>query len=192
MNIYDPYPEEITHKGKKVRLNLSYDHVLMVLDAQEDELLLPEDKIRLQCALLLANPRKAPKTAQAQVELLQDIFALLPKNDNPTGQNERYIDFHQDAGMIRSAFLRVGIDLQREKIHFFRFLEVLRDLPSDTALMRVVEIRQKPIPKPTKYNAEQIAALQKAKAAVAIKMSDEERRRRFAQSLKNSSLLKGR
>ena len=73
-----------------------------------------------------------------------------------------------------------------------RFLELLRDLPPDTALMRTIEIRMRPVPKPDGHNAEQIAAIMKAKAAVAIKMSEEERRRSFAESLKNSSLLTGR
>jgi hypothetical protein len=57
--------------------------------------------------------------------------------------------------------------------------------------MRTVEIRQKPIPKPTKDNAEQIAALQRAKAKVAIKISEDERRKRFVESLKNSNVLRG-
>jgi hypothetical protein len=57
--------------------------------------------------------------------------------------------------------------------------------------MRTIDIRQRPIPKPTKHNAEQIAALQKAKARVAIRMSEDERRARFAESLKNSTVLRG-
>jgi hypothetical protein len=93
--------------------------------------------------------------------------------------------------MIRSAFFRIGIDLLKDKIHIIQFLELLADLPSDTALMRTVEIRQRPLPKPTKHNAEQIAALQKAKARVAIKITEEERRELFAQSLKNTTLLRG-
>jgi hypothetical protein len=57
--------------------------------------------------------------------------------------------------------------------------------------MRTIDIRQRPIPKPTKHNAEQIAALQKAKARVAIRMSEEERRSSFAEKLKQSTVLRG-
>ena len=192
MNIYDPYPETVEHNGKTIRLNLSYDRVLMVLDANSDQSLLPADRIELQTALLLAYGEKLPKSTREQSELLRDIFDLFPKEEAPVKQSERYIDFHQDAAMIRSAFYRIGIDLLREKIHFMRFLELLRDLPPDTALMRTIEIRMRPVPKPYGHNAEQIAAIMKAKAAVAIKMSEEERRRSFAESLKNSSLLTGR
>lgn len=192
MNIYDPFPETVEHNGKTIRLNLAYDRVLMVLDAQSDQSLLPADRIELQTALLLEDGEKLPKSTREQSELLRDIFALFPTEETPVKQNERYIDFHQDAAMIRSAFYRIGIDLLREKIHFMRFLELLRDLPPDTALMRTIEIRMRPVPKPDGHNQEQIAAIMKAKAAVAIKMSEEERRRSFAESLKNSSLLTGR
>lgn len=192
MNVYDPYPETIEHKGRTVRLNLAYDRVLMVLDAQDDKSLLPEDRIEVQISLLLADGEKPPKSTQERVELLTDIFDLFPKEDGHTAQNERYIDLHQDAAKIRSAFFRIGVDLTKQKIHFFQFLELLRDLPMDTALMRTIEIRMKPLPKPDGHNAEQIAALAKAKAEVAIRYSEEESRKRFAEALKNSSLLQGR
>ena len=116
-------------------------------------------------------------------------LGLLPQSESKS--RERYIDFHQDAAMIRSAFFRIGVDLTRDHIHIQQFLELLADLPKDTALMRTVKIRARPIPKPTKNNAEEIAALQAAKARVAIHMSEEERMARFAESLKNSSVLRG-
>lgn len=189
MNIYDDFPTEIDYNGKTIKLNLSYDRVLRVLDIQEDDRLTAQDRIEAQCALLLARGYKdIPKAANDRVQLLNSIFDLFPKCEN---NGERFIDFHQDAQTIRTAFFRIGVDLLKEKIHFFQFLELLADLPSDTALMRTVEIRQKPIPKPTKDNAEQIAALQRAKAKVAIKISEDERRKRFVESLKNSNVLRG-
>ena len=190
MNIYDEYPTSVQVDGKTYQLDLSYDNVLRVLDIQDDHILTAVDRIEAQCVLLLARGvRDIPPTLQERQRLLNAVFELFPKSENSTG--ERYIDFHQDAQMIRTAFFRIGIDLLKDRIHIFQFLELLADLPSDTALMRTVEIRQKPIPKPTKDNAEYIAQLQKAKARVAIKMSEEERRKRFAESLKNSNVLRG-
>lgn len=188
MNIYDPYPTEVEYDGRSYRLNLAYDRVLMALDAQDDSQMTTEDRLEAQCVLLLAQGKDLPKTAEARAGLLKAIFDMFPDGDS---NGEKHIDFHQDAAMIRSAFFRIGVDLLKDKIHIFQFLELLADLPSDTALMRTVDIRQRPIPKPTKNNAEQIAQLQKAKARVAIRMSEEERRERFAESLKNSSVLRG-
>ena len=190
MNIYDPYPDSVEVDGRVFALNLAFDRVLRVIDVQDDETLTEEDKIYVQCALLLDDSNAAPRDPRDQARIIKAVFEMLPKPDKPTG--ERYIDFHQDAAMIRSGFFRAyGIDLTREHIHIMQFLELLSDLPSDTALMRTVEIRQRPIPKPNKHNAEQIAALQKAKARCAIKMSEDERRAHFAESLKNSTVLRG-
>lgn len=188
MNIYDQYPEEVELDGKIYPLNLSYDRVLMAIDLQGDNSLTAQDRLETQCTLLLARRKDLPESDRTRARLLRAVLNLLPKSEK-TG--EKYIDFHQDAAMIRSAFFRIGIDLLKDKIHIIQFLELLADLPSDTALMRTVEIRQRPLPKPTNHNAEQIAALQKAKDRVAIKITEEERRERFAQSLKNSTLLRG-
>lgn len=189
MNIYDPYPDHIELDGRIVRLNLAYDRVLQALDIQGREDMTEEDKLEAQCAFLLAEDEELPHDWQTQAEILRAVIELFPKSENPRGA--RYIDFHQDAALIRSAFFRIGVDLTVDKIHYLQFLELLADLPSDTALMRVVDIRQRPIPAVTKHNREQVAALVKAKQRVAIKMSEEEQKRRFAESLKNATILRG-
>lgn len=189
MRLYDTYPEQIELDGKTVRLDLSYSNVLRVLDLQEETALLPEDKLALQCELLLADGEKIPRGFEKQAELLLAVFDLFPKGEE--APKERYIDFKQDAGMIRSAFFRIGVDLTRDNIHFMQFLELLSDLPSDTALMRAVNIRQQPIPQITEHNKEQVARLLEAKRRYEIKITDEERRARFAGALKNTGILKG-
>lgn len=187
MNIYDPYPTEVEVDGKTYQLNLAYDRVLMVMDIQNDSTLTDIDKQEVQCALLLAGP--VPRDPYLRAEILNAIFALFPHEEGESG--ERYIDFHQDAAMIRSAFFRIGVDLTKQKIHYLQFLELLCDLPSDTALMRTIELRQRPIPKLTPHNREYVADLQKAKARVAIRLTEEEQRAAFAMSIKKSSLMRG-
>ena len=187
MNIYDPYPQEVECGGWVYRLNLAYDRVLRAIDAQEIDELTDEDRLALQCELLLADGEKVPDSAEEQAALVAAVFSLFPKKKK-TAHSERVLDLHQDAAMIRSAFFRMGIDLTRQKIHFFQFLELLADIPQDTALARVIDIRQRPLPKPTKYNGEEIARLQKAKADVALEISDEERRDQFMNSLKRLNL----
>lgn len=189
MRLYEQYPEEIELDGKTVKLDLSYDRVLRALDLQDETALTPEDKIALQCELMLADGERLPHDTKQQARLLLAVFDLFPKNQNDT--KERYLDFKQDAAMIRSAFFRIGVDLTRDKLHFLQFLELLADLPSDTALMRTVGIRQAPIPPVTEHNKEQVAKLLEAKQRCAIKMSEEDRRAKFAGKLKNTTLLKG-
>lgn len=189
MNIYDPYPDSVELDGKTYRLDLDFSNVLRVLDAQDDPTLTTADRIELQALLLLDDEKDLPRDVSEQARLIAAAMELLPKGEKTA--EPRYIDFHQDAAMIRSAFFRIGVDLTRDHLHICQFLELLADLPSDTALMRVIDIRRRPLPKLTKDNAEQVAELQNAKARVAIKYSEEERRQRFADSLKNSTALRG-
>jgi hypothetical protein len=189
IRLYEPYPEQIELDGKTIRLDLSYDRVLRALDLQDETVLTPEDKLELQCALMLAPGEEVPEGIEQQAAFLLAVFDLFPKKENKS--KERYIDFRQDAEMIRSAFFRIGIDLIRDRPHFLKFLELLSDLPSDTALMRTVSIRQQPIPEITEHNKAQVARLLEAKQRCAIKLSEEERRKKFAAKLKNTTLLKG-
>ncbi len=189
IRLYEPYPEQIELGGKTIRLDLSYDRVLRALDLEDETVLTPENKLELQCALMLAPGEEVPEGIEQQVAFLLAVFDLFPKKENKT--KERYIDFRQDAEMIRSAFFRIGVDLIRNRPHFLKFLELLADLPSDTALMRTIAIRQAPIPQVNEHNKEQVAKLLEAKQRCAIKLSEEERRAKFAGKLKNTTLLKG-
>ena len=189
IKLYEPYPNEIELDGKPVRLDLSYDRVLRALDLQDETALTPADKLELQCALLLAEGEAVPEDPDEQARLLIAAFELFPKNERDSG--ERYIDFKQDAGLIRSAFFRIGVDLIRDRPHFLQFLELLSDLPSDTALMRTIQIRQAPVPQLNEHNQEQVARLLEAKSRCAIKISEEDRREKFAGKLKKSSIFRG-
>lgn len=189
MNVYDEYPSRIELEGKAYALDLSYDRVLRVMDIQSMEELTAEDKLAAQCAWLLDVGEKLPRDTGTQARIISAVFELFPKTGER--ERERYIDFHQDAALIRSGFMRAyGIDLTRESPHFMQFLEMLADLPPDTALMRTVELRQRPIPKPNGNNAQQITELVKAKERVALRVSEEERRESFAESLRKSNVLR--
>lgn len=188
-NIYDPYPDRVIVGGKSYRLDTGYDRFLMAVDVHGMKELTMADRLDLQCRLLLSRREKVPKDPETQEQIVRAVFDMLPKKVSTDRQ--KYMDLHQDAPLIRSAFRRIGIDLTRQRIHFLEFFELLADLPSDTALMRTIDIRRRKIPNPTKYNQEEIRALQEAKARVALQMTDEERRESFAASLKQSTILRG-
>lgn len=179
MKLYESYPEQVEFRGLTIDIDLDFRTVLRVFDLGDEWT--EREKLELSLILLLRNREDIPDDPGAQLELLSAIFALFPKKQ---GDGEKVIDLTQDADLIRSAFFRIGVDLCKDKLHFFRFMELLSDLPQDTALMRTIEIRTRKMPKPNKHNQEEIAALAKAKARVAIKMTDDERRKRFAQSLR--------
>lgn len=70
---------------------------------------------------------------------------------------EKMVDFTQDAGRIYAAFRQVyNMNLRNEKMHWWEFLELFKNLPDGTMLSKIIEIRGKKIdPKmdaKTKYN----------------------------------------
>ena len=166
LRLYEPYPESVIVGEKEYALDLDFRNVLRFFDMRDDGWTETE-QIELGVHLLLKNPAECPKELKEQAELLSAIFELFPKSEEKS--TERFLDMKQDAAKIRSGFFRIGIDLTRDRLHWFRFIELLGDLPSDTALVRTIELRQRPIPKPNKHNAHEIAELQKAKAKVVIK-----------------------
>lgn len=87
--------------------------------------------------------------------------------DKKCESGPRVFDFNADSGRLYAAFLQTyGIDLREAKIHWWLFLELFRDLPEDTMLLKVIDIRGK---KPPKYaDDEYKQALRKAKRAFAI------------------------
>lgn len=82
--------------------------------------------------------------------------------------NAKVVDFNQDAGRIYSAFIQVyKINLRNEKMHWWEFLELFKNLPEGTMLSKVIEIRGKEIdPKmdaKTKYKIMQLKNTYKLK-----------------------------
>lgn len=188
MTVYEPYPDRVTVNGREILLDLSYDRVLMAFDILGMYELTTLDRFETVCRILIRSPEDIPQDLSGMAIVLSEILKLFPSNAE---QADKTIDFHQDAALIRSAFFRIGIDLTKEKINIFQFLELLGDLPKDTALMRVIDIRTRPIPKVTEENRDQVAELQRLKQKFAIRLSDEERLRNFAKSLRKSSILMG-
>ncbi len=98
-------------------------------------------------------------------------FIVGKETNRDEGNKERFFDFNVDSGRLYAAFLQAyGIDLRTEKMHWWLFLELFRDLPDDTMLSKVIDIRSK---KPPKYaDAEYKSTLNKAKRAFAIEGAD--------------------
>lgn len=113
--------------------------------------------------------------ASQKEKLLDVILSSLAGDQSDPGPH--CLDFEQDAGPIRAGFLQAyGIDLEHERgrLSWETFLTLLQNLPKGTRMAEIIETRLRPIPVPTKYNAQEIATLTKAKAAVALKAPVEE------------------
>ena len=162
ISLYDRYPDSVEYDGEEYRLDLSWDNVLRSIDVFSD----PEisEEIQVETALDNLIVDRHPVSGK----LLGAIFTLIfPKSQK---DSEPVIDFQQDADLILAAFRQAyGIDLKKSGMHWCEFSALLKGIPRNTRLAEIIDIRQRPIPKPTKYNAEERAALIQAKTQVAIK-----------------------
>lgn len=116
---------------------------------------------------------------------IMDLLIDSKKNDTT---NKKTFDFIQDAEYIYSAFFECyKIDLyeQFNKLHWQKFIALFKGLNDTTRFMKIVAIRAQPIPKPNKYNGEEIARLIESKQLHSLEISQEEREEQLAKGLNN-------
>lgn len=87
--------------------------------------------------------------------------------EGPGDGGERRFDWNIDHGRLYASFLQAyGLDLRSAEMHWWTFLELFKGLPKGTAVMEVMELRGKEIPK--KGDPKYIRELRKAKRAVSL------------------------
>lgn len=163
---YDRLPETIEHDGVTYGLDLSYAAYFAAADALQDERLDDLTKLRTALDLLVKSPEPPDDPA-----LLREIIALVRDDKAKPDAGPKTMDIAQDWPYICAAFQQAyGIDLYADKsLHVLRFQALLQAIPKDTKLAEIVGIRAAKIPKPTKYNQEQIADLTRLKAIYALR-----------------------
>ena len=173
---YRPLPYNVTVDGRRHVLTPAYDNVLSMFADMEGlpQTCLPE----IMGHYLLLKPTTNAKVLQAVGE------ALFPQ-EKATGV--KTMDFIADGPYIYAAFMQAyGMDLneQRGNLHWWKFTALLRGLPSDTRLMEIVQIRTKPMPKATPYNAEERAQLARLKQQYRVHMTADEREQQLQDGLR--------
>lgn len=176
MKLQDNLPEGVTVDGKFYRLDFDFRNVLRMMDELDRDDVMPEARSYNALKCLTKRPRNVEKVLQAVKALL---FEHKPKKDA-----KKVTDFVQDAGMIRAAFRQAyGIDLYREKLHWVEFSELLNAIPEGSRYTEVIGIRTRPMPAATKWNAEERKWLLKAKADVALHLSDKEQAKQYEEDV---------
>lgn len=177
MKLQDELPTGVKVGKRFYRLDLDFRAVLRLIDTMAREDLLPDARDYLALKCVMKHPRNVTKTLEAVKQLL---FPATKKS----ADKKKVTDFAQDADLIRAAFMQVyRIDLYTEKLHWFKFSALLAGLPEGNRYSDVLGIRARPMPAPTKYNAEERRWLAKAKAELALKLTDAEREQSYKQGL---------
>ena len=171
MKLTDSIPNGVTVDGKKYPLDFDFRNVLRMMEILGNEDLTPDARDYLALKCLTKHPRNIRKVLEAVKNTLFD--------DKPAS-GERLTSFEQDAGLIRSAFRQVyGIDLFRDRLTWFEFVELLQNLPEGNRYEEVLGIRARPLPAPTKYNGKEREWLIKAKQQCALHLSEKEAERKY-------------
>ena len=178
MKLQDRLPEGVTVSGRFIRLDFDFRNVLRMIDTLARDDLTPEAREWLALRCLSTKRRFKPGTLFA-------VRALLFPDAQKSPTQGKITDFTQDANLIRAAFMQTyGINLYRDRLHWFEFQALLAGLPEGSRYTEVLGIRMRPMPKPTKYNSEERAWLAKAKAELAVRLTEEERERSLNNSLR--------
>lgn len=178
LKLFERLPDSITVDGKRYRCNFDFRNVLKMLEIMQRDDILPDARDYLCARCVCKAPRNAGKVYAV---LLSTLFPHTPE----TG-NKRLTSYEQDAGLIRAAFRQVyNIDLFRDRLHWFEFVELLQFLPDGCRYEETIGIRARPMPAATKYNQKEREWLMKAKQSVALHLTEKEQERKYETDVSN-------
>lgn len=171
MKLFERLPDSVTVGGKRYKLDLDFRNVIRMMETLGNDNLVPDARDYLALKCLMKHPKNVKDVLSAVKDLL---FEKTP------ARGERLTSFEQDAGLIRSAFMQVyHINLFTDRLHWFEFSELLRNLPEGNRYEEVLGIRARPLPSPTKYNAKEREWLIKAKQQCALHLTEQEAERKY-------------
>lgn len=185
MKLYQKLPMSIEFNSVKYRLKPYFNNVLFVLETFNDDSYTDEEKIEMSFKALVKN-RFVFLGLYEKTILLNKILQMLFDDKKKNTDDKKSFDFVQDSKYIYAGFMQCyGIDLFscRNKLHWWKFISLFQGLSKDTRIMQIIEIRTKPLPKPTKYNGEERALIMKQKMEFALELTQEEREKQFTKGL---------
>lgn len=159
--------DHIELDGKAYAIRNSSQAYITALRILRSEDILEEDKVQAVLPLLFSED--IPEGLEVQAVLA--FFELF--SEKRKGDNKPSFDIVQDAEYIYAGFMQTyHIDLEDNDMAIERFIALLKGLPSDTRLADIIRIRTTPVPQRTKWNAQQIADIMKAKQEFALDRKD--------------------
>ena len=182
MKLQERLPNRVKVGRHSYRVNLDFRNVLDMLGVMAREDLIPDarDYLALRCVM-----RRPPRGSERCADVLNAISKICFKAPTKPAHGPKMTDFEQDADLIRAAFLQeYHINLWRDQLHWLEFTALLDALPEGSRYADVLGIRARPMPAPTKYNAELRQWLAKAKAECAVRMTDREAENSYQNGLR--------
>ena len=145
MNILvDELPEYLEIDGKDYRINSDFRTCLLIIMAFEDNDLTMQEKQFILISNLFPDdfPSNQEQAVQAALQFLNGTSG---STDEAEERNSpRLYSFSHDANFIFAAFKQThGIDLQTDKMHWWKFLALFMDLGAETTFCSLVSLRKR-------------------------------------------------
>lgn len=186
-SIAERLPNSVVFDGRKYRLRLSVGRVLSCYEVLQEDAFSVKDKLELCLDLLVKNKIKLKKLGIAKKsELFEIIFSTMIAINRGSEVGSKCFDFLQDSQYLYAGFMQCyGIDLidQSDTLHWWKFVSLFSGISNDTRIAQIIGIRSQPIPKATKYNAEERNRIIRLKHEYRLQMTDEERNANLQQGL---------
>jgi hypothetical protein len=198
MNILiDELPKKVEIEGEEIEINTDYRNVLLYFRALRDEELEDREKLEIAARLFF---KRTPRNVEEAMRYINDEYIVCSSKrkkrvlTNSFSASQKVVfDFEQDGGLIYVSFMQeYGIDLRKEKMHWYAFKALFDGLGEETVLRRVIEFRKmKPKDMPRERRIE-LMELQKELSIAPLK-NNYERSSDYRRSAKEieEELLKG-
>lgn len=133
------YPEYAEINGQKYKIDTSYKTALKCFEVINDETITDYERALAIIYLLFDFiPKDDINIFLKKVA----IFLECNKKNDKTKNKKKDIDFQKDRGYINASFMSdYHLDITKEDIHFWLFIELIEGLKEDCILNRIRDIR---------------------------------------------------
>jgi hypothetical protein len=141
MNILvDEFPKSVDINGVEYSLNTDFRTCVRIILAFEDDSLTSQEK---QMIMLENMYNKIPDDVEVAIERAAEFLnggEISSNLDSPM----RLYSFAKDANLIFAAFKQThNVDLEKERIHWWKFLALFMDLGGETTFCNLVSLRKR-------------------------------------------------
>ena len=146
MNILmDRLPSAVQIDEVAVPINTDFRVCLRIIIAMEDEELTTQEKLSVMLQLLYGNdiPANTTSAVEMGIRFLDAISGTTNGGQQEASNEGRLYSFSHDATYIFSAFRQShGIDLEKEDMHWWKFVTLFMDLDSECFFCTLINLRR--------------------------------------------------
>ena len=133
------YPEYAEIDGKEYKIDTSFRTALKCFEVIEDETITDYERGLAVIYLLFDF---IPKKNLEKFLMKAKFFLECGREENKKSDGKIDMDFTQDKKYINASFMSdYHIDLSKEDLHFWQFIELIEGLSENTILNRIRELR---------------------------------------------------